>query len=62
MAEDNNTPENEELNSDSGQSATETDISFGSHLNRMMTVNFMEFASYVIKDRAIPDIDDGLKP
>ena len=23
---------------------------------------FLEHASYVIKDRAIPDIDDGLKP
>ena len=34
----------------------------GSQLNRMMTLNFLEFASYVIKDRAIPDVDDGLKP
>ena len=34
----------------------------GNHLNRMMTGNFMDYASYVIKDRAIPDIDDGLKP
>lgn len=24
--------------------------------------NFLEYASYVIKDRAIPDLDDGLKP
>ena len=24
--------------------------------------NFLEYASYVIKDRAIPDVDDGLKP
>ena len=24
--------------------------------------NFLEYASYVIKDRAIPDINDGLKP
>ena len=24
--------------------------------------NFLEYASYVIKDRAIPDIEDGLKP
>ncbi|WDE98845.1 DNA topoisomerase IV subunit A [Lentisphaera profundi] len=35
---------------------------FGNHLNRMMTGYFMDYASYVIKDRAIPDIDDGLKP
>ena len=24
--------------------------------------NFLEYASYVIKDRAIPNIEDGLKP
>ncbi|HRS02874.1 MAG TPA: DNA gyrase subunit A, partial [Treponema sp.] len=24
--------------------------------------NFIEYASYVIKDRAIPDLEDGLKP
>jgi topoisomerase-4 subunit A len=33
-----------------------------SHLRRLMDQNFLEYASYVIKDRAIPDIDDGLKP
>ena len=27
-----------------------------------MTGNFIDYASYVIKDRAIPDVDDGLKP
>ncbi|HCE43349.1 MAG TPA: DNA topoisomerase IV subunit A [Lentisphaeria bacterium] len=32
------------------------------HLRRLMDVNFLEYASYVIKDRAIPDVDDGLKP
>jgi topoisomerase IV subunit A len=32
------------------------------HLKNMMGVNFIEYASYVIKDRAIPDIDDGFKP
>ena len=31
-------------------------------LRDMMASNFIEYASYVIKDRAIPDIDDGLKP
>ncbi|MBE6348834.1 MAG: DNA topoisomerase IV subunit A, partial [Spirochaetaceae bacterium] len=24
--------------------------------------NFIEYASYVIRDRAIPDLEDGLKP
>ncbi|MGK5092700.1 DNA topoisomerase IV subunit A [Deltaproteobacteria bacterium TL4] len=27
-----------------------------------MDQNFLEYASYVIKDRAIPDLNDGLKP
>lgn len=31
-------------------------------LGEMMAGNFIEYASYVIKDRAIPDLDDGLKP
>ena len=32
------------------------------YLKPLMNQNFLEYASYVIKDRAIPDIDDGLKP
>ncbi len=32
------------------------------HLRRMMDRNFIEYASYVIKDRAIPEMNDGLKP
>ena len=28
----------------------------------LMGQNFIEYASYVIVDRAIPDIHDGLKP
>lgn len=31
-------------------------------VKNMMSTNFIEYASYVIKDRAITDIDDGLKP
>ncbi|NOY74283.1 MAG: DNA topoisomerase IV subunit A [Kiritimatiellaeota bacterium] len=31
-------------------------------LRKMMDSNFIEYASYVIKERAIPDVDDGLKP
>ncbi|MFC1743136.1 DNA topoisomerase IV subunit A [Candidatus Riflebacteria bacterium] len=31
-------------------------------LKQLMDTNFLEYASYVIKDRAIPDIGDGLKP
>ena len=32
------------------------------YLRGMVDRNFLEYASYVIKDRAIPDVDDGLKP
>lgn len=31
-------------------------------LRSLIDENFLEYASYVIKDRAIPHIDDGLKP
>ena len=61
MADDeNNIEENE--STDTQVAEHSQDLSYGSQLNKMMTYNFMEFASYVIKDRAIPDIDDGLKP
>lgn len=32
------------------------------YVDKLFRINFMEYASYVIKDRAIPHIDDGLKP
>lgn len=32
------------------------------YVNTLFNNNFLEYASYVIKDRAIPHIDDGLKP
>ncbi len=31
-------------------------------LHKLFDDNFIEYSSYVIKERAIPDIDDGLKP
>jgi topoisomerase-4 subunit A len=31
-------------------------------LKRLMDQNFLQYAAYVIRDRAIPDLDDGLKP
>ena len=31
-------------------------------LHRLMDTNFLQYASYVIRDRAIPELDDGLKP
>ena len=32
------------------------------YVDKLFDQNFLEHASYVIKDRAIPHIDDGLKP
>ncbi|PIE60375.1 MAG: DNA topoisomerase IV [Desulfobulbus propionicus] len=31
-------------------------------LHRLFDFNFLEYTSYVIRERAIPDVDDGLKP
>src|SRR6056297_2165002 len=33
-----------------------------SYVRSIYNKNFIEYASYVIKDRAIPDLEDGLKP
>jgi topoisomerase-4 subunit A len=32
------------------------------YIKHLFDKNFLEYASYVIKDRAIPDLEDGLKP
>ncbi|MDC7241883.1 MAG: DNA topoisomerase IV subunit A, partial [Spirochaetales bacterium] len=32
------------------------------YVNKLFQTNFIEYASYVIKDRAIPHLNDGLKP
>ncbi len=54
-------PEAEELAN--GESEAERDQATSNNfLRQMMEVNFIEYASYVIKERAIPDVDDGLKP
>ncbi|PIE91567.1 MAG: DNA topoisomerase IV [Acidobacteria bacterium] len=34
----------------------------GEFLKSLLNQNYLEYASYVIKERAIPHIDDGLKP
>lgn len=33
-----------------------------SQIDDLFELNYLEYASYVIKDRAIPHVDDGLKP
>ena len=47
---------------DYGSSDASVDADPNQRLREMMDRNFIEYASYVIKDRAIPDVDDGLKP
>ena len=32
------------------------------YFRKMIDRNFLDYASYVIGSRAIPDVDDGLKP
>jgi topoisomerase IV subunit A len=43
-----------------------TDITAADHpqsrLHRLFDRNFLDYTAYVIRERAIPDIDDGLKP
>jgi len=38
------------------------DIANFGKLHKLFDENFMEYTSYVIKERAIPDMSDGLKP
>ncbi len=58
---DTDEPEDDE-NADAIADASAMTVSSNARLRALMNQNFIEFASYVIKDRAIPDIDDGLKP
>ncbi|OQX10759.1 MAG: DNA topoisomerase IV [Desulfobulbaceae bacterium A2] len=37
-------------------------IEAGGKLHRLFEENFIDYSSYVIRERAIPDVDDGLKP
>ncbi|MCF7791173.1 MAG: DNA topoisomerase IV subunit A [Victivallales bacterium] len=36
--------------------------SSNTHLRRLISSNYIEYSSYVIKERAIPELRDGLKP
>ena len=65
-------PADEELNSveseivkedlQEGETEAAHTVSSNEYFRKLMTKNFLEYASYVIKDRAIPDVDDGMKP
>lgn len=52
----------EELASGETEASLKDDSGGNTFLKKMLDSNFIEYASYVIKERAIPDVDDGLKP
>ena len=52
----------EALSEGEQEASSETQKGSNKFIRSMMESNFIEYASYVIKDRAIPDVDDGLKP
>ena len=54
--------EAEALSEGEQEASVETQKGSNKYIRAMMESNFIEYASYVIKDRAIPDVDDGLKP
>ncbi|MCB0804701.1 MAG: DNA gyrase/topoisomerase IV subunit A [Bacteroidales bacterium] len=61
MSEEN-IPENENSGSEENQ-AQESDQGFKTiHLSGMYKNWFLDYASYVILERAVPDVKDGLKP
>ena len=56
------TPSSDELLSAGQAGESAKDATGYGPLKRLMDQNFLQYAAYVIRDRAIPDIDDGLKP
>jgi topoisomerase-4 subunit A len=54
--------EAEALAEGEAEASYESQLGGNIFLRQMMDQNFIEYASYVIKERAIPDVDDGLKP
>ncbi len=52
----------EELTDGAEEASVDSQRGSNRQLRAMMESNYIEYASYVIKERAIPDVDDGLKP
>ena len=57
----------EDENLDDENSAMGEDVALpeddgGNALRNFYADNYVQYASYVVRDRAIPDVDDGLKP
>ncbi|MGM9843578.1 MAG: DNA gyrase/topoisomerase IV subunit A [Muribaculaceae bacterium] len=61
IPEDNDESQAEDDNADTHQVADTSDV-VKYHLKGMYRNWFLEYASYVIIERAVPHIDDGLKP
>ena len=56
-----------EISADSGEETESGPVAerrrgTNEYFRKMMDRNFLDYASYVIGSRAIPDVDDGLKP
>lgn len=62
IIQDDNLPDSDDFEENGAEDAARPGKSGNSLLRRMMDTNFIEYASYVIKERAIPDVDDGFKP
>jgi topoisomerase-4 subunit A len=63
-AEEHDAPSSSEHHADDATLLPDLDVPIEAddRLGRMMAGSFLEYASYVIRDRAIPDVGDGLKP
>ncbi len=63
---ENFAPSPEEMSGDEPLAAGTTEaaqkIGTNEYFRNMVDRNFLEYAAYAIKDRAIPNVDDGLKP
>ncbi|PSR06431.1 MAG: DNA gyrase/topoisomerase IV subunit A, partial [Bacteroidetes bacterium SW_10_40_5] len=61
MADDPKDPQNEENPENNGQ-GNEEKLHDVTHISGMYEEYFLDYASYVIMERAVPSIKDGLKP
>ena len=52
----------DEENSAMGEDVALPEDDGGNALRNFYADNYVQYASYVVRDRAIPDVDDGLKP
>ena len=51
-----------EIDEETGSEKIASTGSSNTHLRRLISSNYIEYSSYVIKERAIPELRDGFKP